>query len=71
MKLLIETLWILFISFSVIIHNVTILPTMNGLPQFAMFIATMSISICLVYLLLYNHLKMFEQLGKEIKEKKC
>ncbi len=54
MKLIVETLWIIFMSFSMIIHNVTILPTLSDSvrPWFA--IATMGIGVCFVILTLIN-----------------
>ena len=67
-KDLIIILWMLFMSFSMIIHNVTILPSLSTKIAITMAFATMGLAGCLIYMLLDFQSKQSKKLGGEIKD---
>jgi len=71
MKTIIKVLWIILVSFSITIHNVTILPTLSKNIQFWMTVATIGINLCMIYFVFYYQTRELEKIKKEIKKKKC
>ena len=62
-KDLIMILWMLFMSFSMIIHNVTILPSLSTKIAATLVFATMGLGGCMVYMLLNFQSKQSKKLG--------
>ena len=62
-KDLIMIIWMLLISFSMIIHNVTILPSLSIKIAITMAFATMGLGACMIYILLDFESKRSKKLG--------
>ena len=62
-KDLIMILWMLFMSFSMIIHNVTILPSLSTKIAVTLAFVTMGLGGCMVYMLLNFQSKQSKKLG--------
>ncbi len=68
MKRLIETIWIMMISFSIIIHNVTLLPTLSTTSmRFSLAVATFIISLCFIFLVFYNQNEFIDEYNRKKK----
>ena len=62
-KDLIMILWMLFMSFSMIIHNVTILPSLSTKIAATLAFATMGLGACVIYMLFDFQSKQSKKLG--------